>query len=262
MTARHRGGVVVASRPATSRVRPRLTLMLMLVPALVVLWGACGSRPPRPYGQPNYRLSDVPRYHAPLRAKLRSGKRLLVIGALDDLTVQPTGGQYHDHDYDVAPRRYFHGIVSRFHRGSKDDRFTGFRAGGGGVLFTRLDLALRHLVGCGGGIRAPTAARAAVAVAATLAVAGLAGRPAFGAGFIGVPATTSAAAVAVATAAVGVAIGAFLGYRRGHRRGLRDHRLRRRAEQVLQPAHQAAAGLRGRDGHRGRSRCHRRGRHG
>ncbi|MCA9670855.1 MAG: hypothetical protein KC503_34900 [Myxococcales bacterium] len=103
MTARHRGGVVVASRPATSRVRPRLTLMLMLVPALVVLWGACGSRPPRPYGQPNYRLSDVPRYRAPARAKLRSGKRLLVIGALDDLTVQPTGGQYHDHDYDVAP---------------------------------------------------------------------------------------------------------------------------------------------------------------
>ena len=62
---------------------------------------ACAT-PARPYGQPDFVLEQVPTFvDSAVRAPAMP--RLLVLGALEDHTVQPVGGQYNEEEYRVSP---------------------------------------------------------------------------------------------------------------------------------------------------------------
>jgi hypothetical protein len=62
---------------------------------------ACAT-PARPYGQPEYDLRAITEYrNVPTRAP--QTQNVLVLGALDDLTVSPIGGLYNEDSYEYGP---------------------------------------------------------------------------------------------------------------------------------------------------------------
>jgi len=69
--------------------------------ALTSLALACGA-PMRPYGHPEYELRRVPPLQSMGTVPFQQA-RLLIVGALEDLTVGPIGGAYDEQDYSMAP---------------------------------------------------------------------------------------------------------------------------------------------------------------
>lgn len=68
---------------------------------IVSLALAC-SAPMRPYGHPEYDLRHL-RARTPRRTTPPPQAHLLVVGAIDDLTVGPIGGAYDEQNYERAP---------------------------------------------------------------------------------------------------------------------------------------------------------------
>jgi hypothetical protein len=62
---------------------------------------AC-TTPARPYGQPEYDLQQIVEYKN-VQTRAPQTANVLVLGALDDLTVSPVGGLYNEDNYEYGP---------------------------------------------------------------------------------------------------------------------------------------------------------------
>jgi hypothetical protein len=84
----------------------RLTSVAGLLAPIAAVMGLCAAgcaAPLRPYGQPDFVREQVPHYRPLASPAVAGGKTLLVLGALEDLTVAPVGGLYNLADYSVTP---------------------------------------------------------------------------------------------------------------------------------------------------------------
>ncbi|MBI5480971.1 MAG: hypothetical protein HY906_19080 [Deltaproteobacteria bacterium] len=62
---------------------------------------AC-TTPARPYGQPEYDLQKIAEYRN-VTTRAPQTQSVLVLGALDDLTVSPVGGLYNEENFEYGP---------------------------------------------------------------------------------------------------------------------------------------------------------------
>lgn len=79
-----------------------MTRLRVALGAVAVAFLFACTTPARPYGQPEYDLLKIAEYrNVPTRAPQTAN--VLVLGALDDLTVSPIGGLYNEESYEYGP---------------------------------------------------------------------------------------------------------------------------------------------------------------
>ena len=79
-----------------------MTRLRVALGALFVAFLFACTTPARPYGQPEYDLRQIAEYKN-VASRAPQTQNVLVLGALDDLTVSPVGGLYNEENYEYGP---------------------------------------------------------------------------------------------------------------------------------------------------------------